>query len=233
MKVEYAVSKNLLIVESENDKFFIERLKQEIASADFEVDTPICTITEYECLGGLSQTALEKKLQEIKRDIEKRGLDKIGILIDADDKGIDARVKLANDAVKSIDKKLTISEGSTWYKSAALDVQISCHVLNVNGSGELETLLKTIKSKDSSYADCLLAWQNCLNVKNKTIKAKDFDKFWHNVYLRYDGCSNSEQRRAGEKCSLKASLENKDLWNFSHPCLDDLKQYLQTFNPLH
>jgi len=226
------VSNNLLIVESENDKLFIERLKQEIATADFEVDTPICTISEYECLGGLSLTALENKLKTIKRDIEKKGLDKIGILIDADQEGIDARVQLVNQAIKSLDSELTISATNTWYPSALLDVQISCHVLNVNGSGELETLLKTIKSKDSNYADCLLAWQNCLAAKNKPIKTKDFDKFWLSVYLRYDGCANAEQKQAGRKCNLEASLK-KDLWDFSHACLDDLTRYLRTFNPQH
>jgi hypothetical protein len=226
------VSNNLLVVESENDKFFIERLKQEITNANFEVDTPICTITEYECLSGLSPTRLENKLQEIKRDIQKMGLDKIGILIDADNEGVEARVNLVNDAIKSIDPELNISAMNTWYRSELLNVQISCHILNIDGKGELETLLKTIKSKDSKHADCLSAWKNCLANNEKTISDKDFDKFWLTVYLRYDGCTNAEQRQAGRKCNLEASLK-KDLWNFSHSCLDNLIQYLRTFNPQH
>ncbi|MGZ8200395.1 MAG: DUF3226 domain-containing protein [Methylosarcina sp.] len=226
------MSNNLLVVESENDKFFIERLKQEITSTDFDVDEPVCMISEYECLGGLSQSALENKLHGIKRDIAKKGLDKIGILVDADQEGIDAKVRLVNAAIKSIDPALSISTTNSWYRSATLDVQISCHVLNVNGSGELETLLKTIKSKDSSHADCLAAWKNCLTASNKTINDKDFDKFWLNVYLRYDGCSHVERRQAGKKCNLESSLK-KDLWDFSHPCLNDLIRYLQTFNSQH
>jgi hypothetical protein len=54
-------SNNLLIAESHNDKFFIERLKKEI-TASFDVDTPICSISEYECLDGLSKKSLEDKL---------------------------------------------------------------------------------------------------------------------------------------------------------------------------
>jgi len=226
------VSNNLLIVESENDKLFIERLKQEITSTDFDIDEPVCNISEYDCLDGLSQTALENKLRSIKRDIAKKGLDKIGILIDADKEGIDARVQLVNQAIKSLDSELTISATNTWYPSALLDVQISCHVLNVNGSGELETLLKTIKSKDSGHADCLTAWKNCLLTNGKAISDKDFDKFWLSVYLRYDGCTDAEQKQAGRKCNLEASLK-KDLWDFSHACLDDLTRYLRTFNPQH
>jgi hypothetical protein len=226
------VSNNLLIVESENDKPFIERLKQEITSTDFDIDEPVCNISEYECLGGLSQTALENKLRGIKRDIAKKGLDKIGILVDADQDGIDAKVRLVDAAIKSIDPALNISTTNVWYQSSSLGVQLSCHVLNINGTGELETLLKTIKSRDSSHADCLEAWKNCLSASNKPISDKSFDKFWLSVYLRYDGCSHVERKQAGKKCTLEASLK-KDLWNFSHPCLTDLIHYLQTFNSQH
>lgn len=223
------MSNNLLIVESKNDKYFIERLKREITAADFDVDTPICNISEYECLDGLSQKSLEAKLQEIERDIEKRGLDKIGILLDADNKGITARIELINNAVKCIDTALNIASVNTWYNSQSLSVQISCHILNVNGTGELETLLKTIKSKPSDYADCLYAWKNCVESHGQVINDKDFDKFWVNVYQRYDCCSNQEQKQAGIKCNPEASLQ-KDIWDFSHNSLSELKTYLKMFN---
>jgi hypothetical protein len=115
MKAEYVASNNLLIVESHNDKFFIERLKREITIANFDVDVPICNISEYECLDGLSR--LTGKIQEIKLDIEKRGLDKIGILLDADNQGIEARVALINEAIKTIHPTLDIISANTWYES--------------------------------------------------------------------------------------------------------------------
>jgi hypothetical protein len=223
------VSNNLLIVESKNDKLFIERLKQEIVPADFDIDEPVCNISEYECLGGLSQTALENKLRGIKRDIAKKGLEKIGILVDADNDGVQAKIELVDKAVKTIDENLAIHSSNAWYQSEALGVQISCHILNIDGKGALETLLKTIKSKDSSHADCLSAWKNCLTANGKVISDKSFDKFWLSVYLRYDGCSHGERKQADKKCNLEASLK-KNLWNFSHPCLNNLIQYLQTFN---
>lgn len=221
-------SNNLLIVESQNDKFFIERLKQEI-TANFDVDTPICSISEYECLDGLSKKRLEDKLQEIEVDIGKRGLNRIGILLDADDKGIEARVKLINDAVKCIDNKLSISAVNTWYKSESLDIEISCHILNVDGGGELETVLKTIKSHDSRFADCLDAWRHCITYNNKKITDKDFDKFWISIYQRYDCCSKNDKKQASTKCNPEASLQ-KNIWDFSHPVLDDLKSYLTMFD---
>ena len=42
---------NILIVESENDKFFVEALIAHI-DINIEVGNPICTIDEYNCMGG-------------------------------------------------------------------------------------------------------------------------------------------------------------------------------------
>lgn len=223
------VSNNVLIVESINDKLFIERLKQEITTLDFDIDAPICNISEYECLDGLSKKSLEAKFQSIVRSIRKRGLNKIGILLDADDKGIEARVALINEAVKTIDFELDILAVNTWYESKSLQVKISCHILNVNGSGELETLLKTIKSKPSPYADCLEAWKTCIGSHQQTISNKYFDKFWINIYQRYDCCDRQEQKQAAKKCNPEASLQ-KDIWDFSHKSLNELKSYLMMFD---
>ena len=44
------MSKNRLIVESENDKYFIESLKEFLTISDVEIDSPICTIDDYECM---------------------------------------------------------------------------------------------------------------------------------------------------------------------------------------
>jgi len=49
------VSRNILIVESENDQYFIESLKEYLKISDVEIDTPICSIDDYECLNGLSK----------------------------------------------------------------------------------------------------------------------------------------------------------------------------------
>lgn len=228
MKGEYVVSKNLLIVESHNDKFFIERLKTFVIDADFEVSSPVCRIDEYECLNGLSN--LKFKLDEIKSDIEKGYFNKIGIMLDADKAGIQQRVSEINTAIKTITNDLEITESNKWYKSENLDVEISCHVLNVNGSGELETILKEIKSQDSTFADCLNGWQICLENKKKIITQKDFDKFWVSIYERYDCCSKKEKSQADKKCNPEISLKEKDIWNFSHPYLKELKNYLAMFS---
>lgn len=222
------MSKNILIVESENDKYFIESLKDYLNIHDVDIDTPICSIDDYECLNGLSKAKLEHKLQELKIDIEKRGIEKIGIILDADKEGIDKRIEFINEALKVIDNDLNLTGCNHFIKSDRLDIGIACYITNVAGYGELETVLKKIKSKDSPFADCLYDWKKCLEEKNQSIKYKEFDKFWVNTYQRFDCCTKKEQQQAGRKCNPEASMK-KDIWNFEHSVLEGLKDFLKLF----
>lgn len=55
---------NKLIVESHNDKIFIEKLKSILDIKNLEISQPLCNINEFICLDGLGN--LEKKLKDIK-----------------------------------------------------------------------------------------------------------------------------------------------------------------------
>lgn len=221
-------SKNILIVESINDKYFVEGVKNHLSNIDFEVDTPVCSINSYECLEGLSLKKLESKLHELKIKIDKEGIDKVGILLDADEEGVDKKLELVNHALSSIGSDIVINSINEWYSCSALDVDISCHILNISGTGELETLLKIIKQKDSTYADCLVAWKKCLEDNNKSISNKDFDKFWVSIYQRFDCCSRREKKQAFKKCGNEASML-KDIWDYSHESLTSFREFLQMF----
>ena len=48
---------NMLIVESKNDKIFIEKLIAIMNLDNIEIDEPIC-VQEYDCLDGLNKTKL-------------------------------------------------------------------------------------------------------------------------------------------------------------------------------
>lgn len=222
------MSKNILIVESENDQYFIESIKAHLNIDNVDIDTPICSIDDYECLNGLSKAKLINKLQELKIEIEKRGIEKIGIILDADKDGIEKRIELINEALKSIDKDLNLNSCNQFIKSESLDIEIACYITNVDGYGELETVLKKIKSKDSPFADCLEDWRTCLENQGKSIKDKDFDKFWVNTYQRLDCCNRKEQKQAARKCNPEASMK-KDIWDFEHPVLNSLKEFLKLF----
>lgn len=71
---------NLLIVESKNDKFFMEALIDNL-NYDISIEPPIC-INDYECLEGLSKFKLINALKALAADIQKRDIQKVGIVID-------------------------------------------------------------------------------------------------------------------------------------------------------
>ena len=98
------------------------------------------------------------------------------------------------------------------------------YIQNKDGNGELETVLKEIKSKDSTIADCLESWQKCLP-DDKKVSPKDFDKFWVQIYQRYDCCTKKEAKQAERKCNNETSF-SKDIYNLNSAILDDLKKFL-------
>jgi len=204
---------NILIVESENDKFFIEALISHI-DINVEIGNPICTIDEYNCMGGMGK--LKNKLEELKSRILKGDeINQVGIIFDADKVGIDARTKEINDIKNSV------------FQNNELDLKI--FIMNIDGNGELETLLKEIKSTESPIADCLESWQECL--ADKKLNKKEFDKLWIQIYQRYDCCDKQEQKQAGRKCNNEVSLKDKSIYNFDKDCTElvKLKEFLEGF----
>ncbi len=194
---------NRLIVESENDKYFIEAFIKHLNLDTIKVGEPIC-------LGGIGN--LKNKLQGLKADIEKHDIQKIGIIFDADDLGIKKRTKYIKDIISSSE-----FEDDSIFK---------IYIMNIDGKGELETVLKEIANKDCTMANCLEDWKKCLLSKDKEIKQKDFDKFWVNVYQRYDRCTEKESKQAGKNCNNEASFK-KDIYDFEHKALDKLKEFLK------
>jgi len=204
---------NLLIVESQGDKFFIEKLLSVINEKSVTVDEPICNIDDYECLGGIGN--LEKKLKFIKSKIKKEGIDKIGIIFDADNIGVEQRTK-------DIQNSINIVFGDN------ISVEFKIYIIQVNGKGELEDILKIISTKDSYFADCLEDWKKCLEEKNITITDKIFNKFWINNYIMYDSCNSSKHKGNKSKyCIFEYAIKEKDIWNFDHEILDELKEFLR------
>ncbi|RLA77167.1 MAG: hypothetical protein DRG30_00975 [Epsilonproteobacteria bacterium] len=204
---------NVLIVESENDKFFIEALITNI-SANIEIGQPICAIDEYECLGGMSN--LEERLRALTHRIIKGEIDRVGIIFDADAVGIEERTDQIQEKIDLIVAELPEESNK---------VKFFIYIQNSEGHGELETVLKAIKSEDAIVADCLESWQECLP-DNKKLSSKEFDKFWIQIYQRYDCCTKKEQKQAGLKCNNEVSLKEKAIWNFDNKILNDLKKFL-------
>ncbi|MFM2026329.1 MAG: hypothetical protein DWQ51_15410 [Microcystis wesenbergii TW10] len=113
--------------------------------------------------------------------------------------------------------------------NASTNTQIGCHFLHVNEQGELETVLREIKTQDSPHADCVEAWRFCLAQKNIDINRKKIDKLWIQNYIREDTPSQNEKRDPKKYCNLSHALTKKDIWNFEHEVLNELKEFLQLF----
>ena len=92
--------KSLIIVESHNDKYFIEKLRDILDLENIELKEPVCKMADYECLNGLS----EKKLQLTLNDIKFDEYQKIGIIIDADNEGIQKRIDLINSCIRTLEE---------------------------------------------------------------------------------------------------------------------------------
>ena len=227
---------NLLIVESKNDKIFIEAIIRDL-NYDIEIDEPICKIDDDECLEGLSEKKLVNALNSLAADIQKKDIQKIGIVIDMDNFSREERLAFIDKCIKQVfQTQASISKIGEFIEILTPNqeaIQLACYFTNVDNRGELETVLKTIKTEDSTFADCLEIWRECLNQQGKSISDKDYDKFWVNLYIRYDTCSRSERKQAERKCSMKNFeyvMENKKaIWDFSHPILAELKAFLNLF----
>jgi aspartyl-tRNA synthetase len=230
---------NILIVESKNDKYFIEALISYLHPNlnGLQVEEPMCKIDDYQCLEGLDKDKLIKALVELMAQTQKNSLEKIGILIDQDNETEANRINLVNNAIAGAFntqiKILATAQFVTVPVDDNLTVELACYFTNVNGKGELETVLKAIKNQESVYADCLEAWRNCLKKNGEELSDKEFDKFWVSNYHRFDCCSKDEKKQAGSKCDPKSSfrkeIDGKKIYNFDSPMLDGLKEFLNLF----
>ncbi|MDB9516959.1 hypothetical protein PN466_08365 [Roseofilum reptotaenium CS-1145] len=96
---------NLLIVESKNDKIFIEKLIDIMNLNRIQVDNPI-SIDDYECLEGLDEKKLVKALNSLSNSVKKRQIDKAGIIIDRDDFTEVERLRFVEGCVDEVFKKI-------------------------------------------------------------------------------------------------------------------------------
>ena len=203
---------NILIVESDNDRYFIEALINHL-NLSIKIGEPICSVDEYECLGGINN--LEHKLIELKSIVSKDGIEKIGIIFDADEVGVEDRTKQIQEKIDLI-----------FYGIS--DVSFNIYIINKDGKGELEDILKEIKTEESKFADCLSGWKYCLEQEGKEISDKVFNKFWINNYIMYDTCTSSKHRGKKSKyCVFEYAMKEKKIWNFEHEILNELKEFLK------
>lgn len=181
----------------------------------------------------IGQKKLTNTLCNLKDQALKDGIEQIGIILDQDNETEKNRINLVNEAIAGVFntqiKISVIAQFVTVPIDDNLTVELACYFTNVDGKGELETVLKAIKNQESVHADCLEEWRKCIQAKGKKLTDKEFDKFWVNIYQRFDCCSKQEKSQAARKCDPKASVKDKKIYDFDSPVLDGLKEFLKSF----
>jgi len=225
---------NIVIVESKNDAIFMQAMVDQI-NCNIQVEQPIY-IDDYESLEGLSETKLITTLKDLEADLQKRDIEKIGIIIDIDNYSEPERLEWVNKCIQQVFKSESLSSTKQFIDICTdngTNAKLACYFTNFEGKGELETLLKAIKARESPHADCLNSWKTCIESQGQQINQKGFDKFWVSIYLRYDTCSDNEQQQAGRKCTMSGfdyvMERKKDIWDWNNPALDDLKEFFTLF----
>ena len=225
---------NIVIVESKNDAIFMQAMVDKL-NCNIQVEESIY-IDDYESLEGLSETKLMTTLKALEADLQKRDIEKIGIIIDIDNYSEAERLEFVNECIQQVFESETLSNTKQFIDICGdngTNAKLACYFTNFEGKGELETLLKAIKARESPHADCLNSWKTCIESQGQQIDRKGFDKFWVSIYLRYDTCSDNEQKQAGRKCSMHefdyVMKHKKDIWDGNNPALDDLKEFFTLF----
>jgi len=225
---------NIVIVESKNDAIFMQAMVDKL-NWEIQVEKPIY-IDDYERLEGLSETKLITILKALEADIQKRDIEKIGIIIDIDNYSEAERLEFVNECIQQVFESETLSNTKQFIDICGdngTNAKLACYFTNFEGKGELETLLKAIKARESPHADCLNSWKTCIESQGQQIDRKGFDKFWVSIYLRYDTCSKQDRKQAEKKCSMSrfdyVMKHKKDIWDGNNPALDDLKEFFTLF----
>ena len=153
-------------------------------NCDIQVEKPIY-IDDYEPLEGLSETELFKALKNLIRKIDRKDIEKIGIIIDIDNCSEQERLKFVDRCIKQVFEAESLSSTKQFIDICGdngTNAKLACYFTNVGGQGELETLLKAIKARESPHADCLNSWKTCIESQGQQMGRKDFDKFWVSIF---------------------------------------------------
>jgi hypothetical protein len=246
---------NILIVESENDQYFIEALVNQALSDD----TNVCRIDEYKH-SSLDETKLTTQITNSLLDATRNISTKIGIILDMDNSTEQERIDLINKCLEQScnecsypkPKKLTkTKEFVPCQTNYGSEIQISCFFTNIDGQGELETVLKAIKTKDSTFADCIYTgWLNCLVNKGKKygssgetcdISDKEMLKLWVDFYKRFDTLTRQNRNETNtdwrgimigftkNEKQLK-KVRGIEIFDLNSQRLDDIKSFLKMFD---
>ena len=248
----------IFIVESENDEFFVRALITEMQ----QTAAKVYAIEEFKH-SNLSETALKTQISSALIDLRSINGAMLGIILDIDEAAQQDRLDLVNRCIQKAfyenferDIDTILSQTNQLYPlriDEYTTVQVACHFTNVDGKGELETVLKSIKTQDSTFADCLECWQKCFEQRNKKLAAKgeqgditdkEMLKLWVDFYKRFDTMKKGKRNELntdwkgiwlGETAPNKRGATRQveargtTIFDLNHTVLNDLKNFIRLF----
>ncbi len=236
------MARTLIIVEDDSDKFTFEAIIRHIHLQDSlaVIETPIIDWKSIAAENNPTKpTALINGLKGLLNDIFIEKYDKVGIVRDMDNSNKADMLFLVNNALKEAyqDSVREIPDVNSLIPinfsqdppSNTVIVQFACHFVNLNGKGEIEDILKAIKSQPSPIADCVDSLlPGCLKISEEELREKELVKLWFNNYQRYDTLQKIQ--RKSPFTTTKHIMENRtDLFDFDKDIveLNELKSFLQ------
>ena len=248
--------KSIILVEDLNDKAIFEAILQYMSlqeSINIGIIVPEENKIEFKKLEGTDSnptkpTSLITALKGLKNNFNKEPFDKVGIILDMDKHEKSERMLMVNTAIHNafnvpVNSLNDINEFVEIVIDDETTIKFACHFINIGGKGEIEDLLKAIKAKQSSFADCLEeGWKECFEKKGKTlseeqnsdIKPKEMVKFWVDVYKRFDILPSKNKRNQVNTSWEGFMKNNSDAFDFGKDGvneLKELKEFLRSFIP--
>lgn len=129
------MGRNILIVESNNDKYFFQSVINHIKS-DLEVAAPIFLDEDYKAIDGSDPKKLTNALKDLKADLQKEYIDRVGIILDLDRHSETERIELINTCViKAFPSAESLDRVSQFINLNFDDrrIQLACYFTNVDG----------------------------------------------------------------------------------------------------
>ena len=241
--------KSLIIVEDNNDQYTFEAIIRHIGLTKDLTVNPKPKHIDWQAISKENDsnkpTALIKELRALINDFSNEKYDKVGIIRDMDNSNEEDMLLLINNALReaypneyrriekcNISVPFEFTQNST---GAKLTVSFVCHFVGLDSKGvrkgEIEDLLKSIKSEPSPLADCIdKHLPECLELlEEENLKDKDLVKLWINNYQRYD--TLDKKKRTGEFTSWKNVMEKRyEIFNFNSELAEfkELKNFLNS-----
>ena len=242
------MKKKFVIVEHNNDKFTFEAILRYISSINTEVNSAEIWYEPRGADSSIDQpTGLKESLISAFKEIRKGKYDTIAVIWDLDNFTISERLLQVNNAFDLAINEFKVDYFDLTIKRKKIEIvsdffnlsfdnsniQIACYFVNYQGKGEIEDILKAIKSpnKSSLIADCVDSkLPECLaENEQSSLREKDLVKLWINHYVRYDTLKKNERKDENTKWE-NVMLNRSNIFDFDNESISEfveLKNFLR------